>query len=107
MKNFKKTIEAWSTGIIIQAVAKAIAVAPIENRVAAEIEKLRYDYLPHGACWMCSMPVSRKGGYQMWQGKMFCTDACLHKYAGLMQKPDENFKYIQGHPVEIFHAQSI
>lgn len=103
MKRIKNKIKTWLSSVVVE----AIKSAPIEQRVGEEIEKLRYDYLPHGACWMCSMPVSRKGGYEMWTGKMFCTRNCTEKYASLIQKPDNSFQYMKSvdgtlHPVEVF-----
>ena len=95
-------IKKWFVDLITKAVADAVSKAPIEARIAESIEKLRYDYLPHGACWMCSMPVSRTGGYQMWRGKMFCTEECLKKYAGLTEHPQENYKILNGDSIEVF-----
>lgn len=95
---YKARIEAWLQSVI----RKEIANTDIEGRVGKEIEKLRYDYLPHGACWLCSMPVSRSRGYYMWTGKMFCTETCLKKYAQLIQKPDGSGKYLHGQLVEEF-----
>lgn len=98
MKKLKLKIEKWLNNIIVN----AINSTKIEERVGVAIEKLRYDYLPHGACWMCSMPVSRTKGYSMWRGRMFCTEQCLEKYAGLVSKPSEDYKIIDGDVVEVF-----
>lgn len=98
VNKIENKIENWLTRII----SKAVLDTKIEDRVRVAIEKLRYDYLPHGACWMCSMPVSRSGGYSMWKGKMFCTDNCFEKYRSLIQLPNESYRYIEGEPVEVF-----
>ena len=100
-----KKIKNWLANIVREAIQEVIKNSPIEDRVGMEIEKLRYDYLPHGACWMCSLPISRTGGYIMWTGKMFCSDICLEKYHSLMQKPNENYKLLDGQPVEVFNTK--
>lgn len=99
--NIKTKIENWLKELIIS----SIKSAKIEERVGSAIEKLRYDYLPHGACWMCSMPVSRGKGYSMWRGRMFCSEQCLEKYSGLIAKPDEDYKIIDGDIVEKFNPK--
>jgi hypothetical protein len=106
MKKIKQKIKEFFKEVVKEAVKES----DINKQVAESIEKLRYDYLPHGACWMCSMPVSRSGGYDMWMGKMFCKEQCASKYSSLMQNPDQSFKYLPDnkgaqHPVESFQPE--
>ena len=106
----KDKIENYLNKLIIKAVTSAFSQIRIEDRVGVAIEKLRFDFLPHGACWMCSLPLSRGRGYFMWMGKMFCTNTCLRKYYGLMQVPDgtpTSLKAPDGlqHPIEVFEPK--
>lgn len=105
MKYILNKIEKWLKNTIKEAVESLNLEKLVKLQVEESIEKLRFDYLPHGACWLCSMPVSRKGGYTMWQGKMFCNKTCFDKYSQIVQKPDDKHFMFNGDPIEIFNPK--
>ena len=107
MKKLENTIKKLIINATLEGVSKASIDQSVASVVAAEVEKLRYDYLPHGACWMCSMPVSRRRGYSMWKGKMFCTEQCLRKYHSLMQNPANRNRTLEGEPIEEFKPNEL
>ena len=107
----KERFEQWLTTIVQKGIESIIdtKLNSIDTKVGStikqEIEALRHEYLPHGACWFCSNPVSRGSGYRMWQGKMFCTENCLTKFHGLIQHPDNNYVHLDGEPILVFKAK--
>lgn len=103
MKKQIEKIKQWLTSVVKESINEINIAEIVRTQTEKSIEKIRYDYLPHGACWFCSMPISRTNGYQMWRGKMFCQDSCFNKYKQIIQKPDENYKMFDGDPVEVFN----
>lgn len=98
MKNY---IKKYITDPIIEAIIKR--TSDFEKKVEERIEKLikeeSYSWLPNGSCWLCTHPVSRKGGYITWLGRMFCGEQCLEKFHSLVSKPDESYKSFAGEKI--------
>jgi hypothetical protein len=83
----------------------------LEQHITSEIERLIkeevYANLPHCACWLCSNPIRRGGGYLSWRGRVFCCQQCLDKFSQLISKPNEDYQYLYGDPIEVINGESL
>ena len=67
----------------------------VEELIIEEIKKQ-----PCGQCWECSSGIYRSQGYQVWDGKMFCTEKCFKEHRFKMAAPDEQYRKFDGKPLQ-------
>ena len=80
-------------GVIESAVEKSLS--------KDNIHEVMLNNIPHGRCWLCSGGISKNSKRATWKGMLFCSEDCVRIYAQLVNKPDVNYKYIDGEPINI------
>lgn len=66
--------------------------------ISARVEE-RLNQVPSLLCWLCARGIVAGGGWLGYMGKSFHNE-CFPEYRRITEKPDQDYKYINGEPIK-------